>query len=142
MSLSDSLFRLENDNDIDIVEPSNEHFYFQLVLNTDLITERSTIKGRLTITRNAVSDLNKYTQFSVPPLIVVLHLIRSGYRLKVVTGGKHEQLICSTDDVLSLMYLPESVLWVCSVTFTPCYVPVLRLTRRNLRGIKFLTGGR
>jgi len=140
MSLSESLFRLENDS-VNTIELPDKHFYFQLVLNTNLITEQDAIKGRLTITKNATSDLSKYTHFSVPPLVVVLHLIRSGYCLKVVTDSKHEQhewLIRSADDVLSLMYLPKSVLWVCSVTFTPCYVPVLQLTKRNLKGIKYL----
>jgi len=137
MSLSESLFRLENDN-IDVVEPLGEHFYFQLVFNTSLITERGAIKGKLIIAKNAASDLGKYTHFSVPPLVVVLHLIRSGYCLKVVTDSKHERLIRSVDDVLSLIYLPKSVLWACSMTFTPCFVPVLQLTRRNLKGIKYL----
>ncbi len=138
MSLSESMFRLKNDNIGDIIEPPNEHFYFHLVLNTNLIAERSTIKGKLTIAKNAAVDLSKFTQFSVPPLVVVLHLIRSGYYLKVVTNGGRERLIRSADDILSLAYMPKSVLWVYSKTFTPCYVPVLQLTKRNLKGIKYL----
>lgn len=143
MSLSRMLFHLENDeiDDGDIVEPPDKRFHAQLVLNTNLtVATNCTIKGKLTLSHSSTTGLSKFTQFTVPPLVAVFYFVRLGYRLKVITES-HEQLIHSTDDIMQLRYTPKSVLWLYSKTFTPSYVPILALTKRNLKGIKCLIGG-
>ncbi|RLI43479.1 hypothetical protein DRO59_01010 [Candidatus Bathyarchaeota archaeon] len=113
-------------------------FSYRLLFGVKLVVSKHVIKGDLRIHHDLSYDLIKLTWFSVPPIVAVLCLARLGYCFKVTQRGREQGTIQSLSDILSLKYVPECELWVCSETFTPCYVPVMQLTRKNLEGLRCL----
>lgn len=137
LSLSESLFKAGNVS-LPLEVRDDLCFSYRLLFITKLEVVKRVIKGKLTIYHTPAYGLTKFTWFTVPPIVAALQLVRLGYCFRVTLGDHEWGVIRSLSDMFTLKYAPGCVLWVWSETFTPCYVPVIQLTKRNLEGLRCL----
>lgn len=137
LSLSESLFKASTVS-LPLEVRDDLCFSYRLLFSTKFEVAKRVIKGKLTIYHTHAYGLTKFTWFTVPSIVAALRLVRLGYCFRVTFKNREWGLIRSLNDVFTLKYAPECTLWVWSETFTPCYVPVMQLTRRNLEGLRCL----